>query len=228
MLRKINNDESGVVLVTALLFLMIVTFLAIAGIQNPKSDIEISNNDRYYTQSQQLSNLAAMEAKNWLLAHYSDKTKIENRVIGTTVYVLSVDGKVNADLNTTFNQAGIMPCIDNCDASGVGVRPIVKVGDNQVGEYSWQIVNTSDESNSTAVDTYVNSLISNGALITEKHRKKYPIQVKQNVALDKDRAEYQFYHVNANGYAYSESSSIGVVARSEAMVAYTVIVPNQN
>jgi len=235
MLRKINNDESGVVLVTSLLFLMIVTFLAIAGIQNPKADIEISNNDRYLTQSQQLSNLAAMEAKNWLLTHYSDKSKIRNQFTGGTLYVTSQSTNLDVGVNTDFNKAGIMPCYPdaaNCTKLGVGVKPIVQINGTQIGEYSWKIVNTSNDDDDSIVkpqvDSYISTLISNGALITSNYRTKKSEPVKQNVALDKDRLFYHYYHIDSSGYAYSGANSIGVIARSEAMVSYKYVEASQN
>ena len=120
-IKRLKNED-GAVLITSLLFLMIVTVLAIIGIQSPKTDIMISGNEKQLTQSQQLATIGVMEAKNWLALHYkADAIPLNASAVidGDTEYFIvarpskmakKADGSDDLanNIDTNFSRAGLL------------------------------------------------------------------------------------------------------------------------
>ncbi|MBN2693460.1 hypothetical protein JXR93_02255 [bacterium] len=236
MWKKIHNEEDGIVLITSLLFLMVVTFLAIAGIQNPKTDIVISSNDRYATQSQQLANLAIMEAKNWLLIHHSNSDIPRNIIRNGQLFA-----KVAQPTDTTlpsynFNTHGIVPCVsqggdDTNACSRVTNSPKIVTTVNSknynIGDYSWRVVHLSG--NDTAD---VDSSLGTTSGILSEYRSRKRVFENEGAALDQSSAYKEFYYIYSTGEAYmglvTSDLSSNIIAESEAVVSYKQIIPNMN
>jgi len=234
MWKKIHNEEDGIVLITSLLFLMVVTFLAIAGIQNPKTDIIIASNDRYATQSQQLANFAVIEAKNWLLIHHSN-SEIPKNVKGNNKIFVKVTPSTDLEIKNNFNDNAIVPCElalnDTVGCGRGGNNPPITQEINgvkyNIGIYTWIILHLSG--NDTAdVNSYIGSKLN----MLSEYRSRKRVFESEGAALDQSSAYKEFYYIYSTGEAYmglvSSNLSSNITAESEAVVSYKQIIPNMN
>ena len=165
------NNEDGAVLITSLLFLMVVTVLALVGMQSPKTDIMISGNEKLAEQAQQLANMGVFEAKNWLSLHYrpnaiplnaADESDPANPKLFVVV-------RPNPSLDSDFSRFGILKEGVNVNfvsengtrindnnfnspsgySGGAGLKQItssdytLKDGNKNIGLYEWNIVRVS-------------------------------------------------------------------------------------
>ncbi len=235
MWKKIHKEEDGIVLITSLLFLMAVTFLALAGIQNPKTDIIISSNDRFSTQSQQLANFAIMEAKNWLLIHHSNADIPRNVLINSELFVKVVPPTDITLPSYNFNTHGVIPCIsdgttpDPCSKSSER-RIVTTVAGTEynVGRYTWRVVHLSG-TDTANVDANLSGTTTG---ILAEYRTKKRVFENEGAALDQASAYKEFYYIRSTGEAFmgvsSSSLSSNIIAESEAIVSYKQIIPNMN
>ena len=229
-LNNINKKEDGVVLVTSMLFLMIVTLLAVSSLQSSKTDVLISGNQNFVNHSQQAANIGIMDAKNWLASHRGAGTIPNNFMEHGEIVIkardLSGEDVGNGGLmdDNTSEFAGEKPTIN---------RPIVI---DDIGTYDRKIVKISDQDNANNTVTeadfeaYMN-LIRLSSLAPSKtadpsmieYYKKYSMANGEGLVendVDGGRAGYQHYYVLSIGKDIKDSS---VAANSEAIISFQFI-----
>ena len=209
-----NKNEDGVVLITSMLFLLVVTLLAVSSLQAPKTDLMIVGNQKFMSESQQLANMGVMEGKNWLEMNRKDGETPFNRERGGEISIETV--------------AGNRPPVRN-----LTIRSSI-YGTKVIGQYSWKIIrltevgnnledgigsNVSEDEFDTFIDDLkVNSFSSNTASVIDKFLTK-----GGGVGIVEDDIENGNEGVFQHFYVFSEGKSgpgYTVRGNSEAIVKY--------
>jgi hypothetical protein len=237
------KKEDGAVLITSLLFLMVVTVLAVIGMQSPRTDIMISGNEKLSVQAQQLANLGVMEAKNWLTLHYKPNAIPLNAGNGSKLFVVV---RPDAAIDAKFSRAGILskssititePSVSspedfNSPDSGVGLGKAMSSSDYtlkdssdssiEIGTYEWNIIRISQVG--SIFDPTIQEADASAAIPTigGSFTEPRPITEGFEAAIGKDKAFWQYFYINSNGY------SDGLVAESEGIASYKQIIPSSD
>lgn len=212
---KLQNRR-GVVLVSTMLFLMIVTLMALSSIQTPMTDIHITNNFRLESNAQLVANISVKEAKNWLLYHHNNSVAPKNNTASGQGYIGPLP-----KLNTTGDEYGFT------DAAKVLAN---------FGSYRWRIVHLSegvslpDYETTDTTDPKIGIAIKNRLLDipdTEFRNRKQLFE-GQSAALDQSSAYEEYYYIYGRGTALLKTTATNIYAESEAIVSYKQVLPNLN
>ena len=247
-----EKREDGVVLVTSLLFLFVITILAVTSLQSPRTDIMISGNEKYLDNSQQMANMGVMEAKTWLSVRHRPKSVPLNYLFGSDLVVVAVRGQedtVETQLKSNFSRFGTSKKVSNSittdnnetiepfAASPTDGFQSVKINSKKIGKYKWSIVRITDlhisgGASESDFNTY-RSKIANGSVggkaasrsLIDKFKTKKQLSKGWDAALDRDRAVLQYFYIFSEGRSGPSES---VVSNSESIVGYRQIIPDNS
>jgi len=252
------KEEDGAVLITSLLFLMVVTVLAIVGIQSPKVDIMISGNEKISVQAQQLANLGVMEGKNWLSLHYKPNAIPLNAGNGDKFFV--VVRPTTAFIDKNFSRAGILstatPAINFTSEDGTDVVTslfntptgyTLPAGVNPLGKATSSSDYTLKDSSSNVIGTYEWSVIrisQVGSILDPEVKEAAETDIKLamsgkgsiNSNFTNPRPITEGYNAAIGEdkafwqyfYINSEGKSDGLIAEAEGIASYKQIVPSSD
>ncbi len=247
----IEKREDGVVLITSLLFLFVVTILAVASLQSPRTDIMISGNEKYLDHSQQMANMGIMEAKTWLSVRHRPKSVPLNYLFGNDLVVVAVRGQetaIEAQLSSNFSRFGTSKRVsrsittDNNETIAPFASPtdgfqVVNINSNRMGKYRWSIVRITDlyisgGASEADFNTYMSNVANSSiggraasASLISKFKTKKQISKGWDAALDRDRAVLQYFYLFSEGRSGPSDS---VIANSESIVGYRQIIPDNS
>ena len=219
-----NKKEDGVVLVTSMLFLMIVTILAVSSLQSPKTDIMISGNKTFINQAQQVANIGIMAAKNWMEVHKGQSGVIPyNIVVNNIVKIQAGAIDPNKDLGGGVKASDLGTFTGSTPVSVF--RPI-----SGVGVYRWNLIRLTGSTpvigSETDVDDKIDEYKRRGTKKVIKKNMLEDLGIGEGISgdnMDGPEKGYYSYYVFSEGRAGNDSS---ILAYSEAIIKYKFIRPN--
>ena len=212
----IDKREEGVVLITSMLFLMIITLLGVSSLQSPKTDIMISGNQKFINQAQELANIGIMAGRNWLEVHRQ----------GNAIYNVKNGGVVNLLASDT----GIPGFRDTSPSNNFNSI-------SSVGRFRWKMIRITDLNDADSGLGITEGDFSN---YMQNIRAVNPNAAHTNI-IDKFRTKgkgkagtvesdiehnggiFQHYYIFSEGQVGPNNS---IAASSEAVIKYKDIVEN--